>query len=381
MRLAVTADCHIGNHRRFGGPMTSSVNDRARLVLGAFSASIDVALEKGVTVYAVAGDLLDYARPEAPLLRAVQRELKRARDGGVKRIFLMVGNHEQVSLAAGDHALAPLAPYATVVEQPRVETIEGVDLLMVPFRPGRAADWLPDTLRDMLRDEDSGTRPSPSGSDGRGRVLLVHLGIRDADTAPWLKNAHDAIDVELLADLCTKHGIRTVFAGNWHDRKRWDFPVESEEDELCIQQLGALAPTGWDNPGLTGYGTVGLFGVPKPYSMSFIEVPGPRFIKLGFGEEIPEANGNTLFVSTTAAPENVASVLDHLARKRAAGEIVAMEVLPDQVVAKQEARAAAASARSAETMDEALSSFVANMPMKEGVDREAVAARCRRYLG
>ena len=44
------------------------------------------------------------------------------------------------------------------------------------------------------------------------------------------------------------------------------------------------------------------------------------------------------------------------------------------------ARTAATAARSAETLEEALAQFVAGMPLPEGVSRERVVERARKYL-
>ena len=51
------------------------------------------------------------------------------------------------------------------------------------------------------------------------------------------------------------------------------FRIEAE-DECIILQGGALNPTGFDNPGLHGYGTAALWDGER---LSWQELPGPRF--------------------------------------------------------------------------------------------------------
>jgi hypothetical protein len=382
MTIAWVADCHIGNHGRFGGEVRGSINDRCQLVLDTFTAACRIAADARCAAFVVAGDLFDYARPEAPIIRAVQRSLKLLKDAGCKP-FLMVGNHDQTSTAAGDHALAPLAPYAAIVEKPLNVAVDGHELLLVPFQPGRAKDWLPGAVRALLgAPEDAGAPFAPP--KGR-RVLGLHLGIRDAKTAPWLSAAPDAIDAALLSDLCMDAGIANVIAGNWHDRRHWEFfhVTDPAFPAVEILQLGALVPTGWDNPGMDGYGTLALLDAGK---VTIKEIAGPRFVKCMSTKEAKVATvdarkrGHRLYVSMSAPPEDLDDCTTWGEGCRERGEIAACEVLPDRTLAKEEAKNAAAAARGAETVDAALASFIEHMPLPDHVNRSRVLARAAEYL-
>lgn len=54
------------------------------------------------------------------------------------------------------------------------------------------------------------------------------------------------------------------------------------ESPLVVMQIGALIATGWDNPGLYGYGTVAFWNGER---LSWEELPGPRFCTVRSDEE------------------------------------------------------------------------------------------------
>ncbi len=369
-RLFAVADVHVGNHRRFGGQLRGSMNDRCRAILAVFGEAVSRAIAGGATSFVVAGDLIDYATPEPPIVRALQRALAPLRRAKVPT-YLLAGNHEQTSLTPDDNALAPLAPYATVVEGPMLGRLspsapEG-SLVLVPFRPGVAEQWLPAVLEDILSEE--GAAAGRNLPHDRRRVLVLHMGIRDAETAPWLRDAQDAYGAQAVGELAARFGFSTVVAGNWHDHRSWAV------GKTAVVQVGALVPTGWDNPGLVGYGSLVSVG---PDGWAREELPGPRFVKLGLGESlsIPSELIPQTFVSATVAPEQVDAVRAGLSALPLAG----LEVLADQTVAAVEARNAGAHARRSETFDEALAAFVEHMPLPEGVNRSAVARRAKGYV-
>jgi hypothetical protein len=372
--VILAADCHVGNFKRFGGPVTGSVNTRCQETLDAFEAAVQIAIARKAETFIVAGDLFDYSRPEAPILRAVQRSLKSLNQAGVVA-YLMVGNHDQISTAPGDHALAPLAPYAKIVEQPRIVRTSELELWLVPFQQGHAFEWLPGVLSALLKESSRGAGSSPPTH--LRRALGLHLGIRDAKTPPWLAKAPDAVDIDLLFALCKEHAIANVFAGNWHDRRSWTAPG------VNVFQLGALCPTGWDNPGLDGFGTVGIL---DKGGAEYEEIPGPRFLKVPYGRDVTadikrgRSKGHRLYVSMTADPDALAAETAKLTAMIDMGNVAGGEVLPDTSLAKIEATTAAFAATSAQTLSSAIEGFVGAMPLDESIDRASVLQRVVEYL-
>lgn len=388
--VAIIADVQLGNHKRFGGEVVGSINFRCRLILDVLAAAIDRIIEDRCTHLVVAGDLFDYVRPEAPLIARVQREFARfsCLADGYRNIILMRGNHDMVSTLEGDSALAPLTPYARIIDRPtRCALGDGAELLAVPFMPGAAKDWLPQTVHALL----AASEERASGGDApplapAARLLALHMGIKDEKTPPWLQSSPAAIDLADLVTIAELGGIDAIVAGDWHARQRWDI------GEVDILQVGALVPTGWDNPGLTGYGTLAFWRPGEIKELTLEELPGPRFVKVKTSIERDELvkvmRKNTgrgslrlqLFVSHEVPPEEVQATVEFWKNVYENMPLGGFEVVPDASLAKAEAQQAASIARSAETVQEALVAYVKNMPLADGVRRDAVLTRSRSYL-
>ncbi len=386
MKVDAVADVHIGNHKRFGGETTSSINTRCRMVLDVFEEAVKRVALHQPHAFVIAGDLLDYARPEAPIVAEVQRILGLLSEGWRRAdspagVYILMGNHEQTSASPGDHALGPLAavPGVHIIEKPTLVGKGSESMLLVPFQPGAAKDWLAGAVHALVTpSEESGKRAAPPA---RPRLLVLHLGIRDEKTPPWLRDSSDAIDIDLLVSICKAHGITKVMAGNWHDRQCWT------QDGVEVLQLGALCPTGWDNPGLTGYGTLAMWDSTRETGFAWDEIPGPRFVKTRTTGDLDTALSKSMggphriYISDVTLPEDIAARTAQLAAAQAKYPALAgFEVLPDETFAKAEARTAAAAASNAETFDESLDTFIANMPLPDGVQRERVLQRAREYV-
>jgi len=367
MRVGFVADLHTGNHRRFGGPVESGLNRRCRETVATLRAAVAKAKERNCSVIVILGDLFDTSHPEPQLIAAVQASLD------IESVAIM-GNHDQVSMMPGDHALGPLNPVATVVDSPRVLHLQDVELWAIPFRTGRAADWLPQVMAEV-----QGGSASQGSSASPRRILALHLGLSDGDTPPWLQDAHDSISAKTVGDLCAQYGIQHAFAGNWHDHKQWSF------GRCLVTQVGTLCPTGWDNPGATSYGQLVIYDS-KTGVVACETIPGPRFLKAdpsNDGGLISQLalEGNKVYVRCDAQPELMDIAAKALEELKAAGTIVDGEIVPEGSEEQAAARTAAMAAKSADTLDEALAAFVKEMPLPESVDRAAVLARAKTYLG
>lgn len=357
MSIAFLADLHAANHRRHGGPKESGINRRCRQVLDTLKRAIERVNARHCDALVILGDLFDTTCPEPQIVAEVQQILKCA---GMP-VSILMGNHDLVSSAPGDHALGPLAPVAKIIDDGVMLQVGELGLCCVPFQPGPAADWLPSRLAMW--------NPQPD----RQTALLLHLGLASDDTPMYLRGAHDSVPVELVAGLCKQYGFRACFAGNWHAHR-----VLRKKPLIC--QVGALAPTGYDNPGIDGYGTVVYW---DGNGMEVEVVPGPRFMKLSSGDEWDpeEAEGCDVYAQIKAAPDATSAALANLEGAVGDGLVVAGEVVPDQAVVREAARRAATVARAADTLDEALAGYIENMTVAEGVDRAVVLERAKGYLG
>lgn len=365
--IAAVADVHVGNHRLKGGPITAGLNTRCRQIVDALSHSIKIANAQHAEALVILGDLFDTTRPSPQIVAAVQEVLQEFSE----EVVCLVGNHDQQTYAVDDHAMAPLFPVARIVDRPEVYTLsDKSELLLVPYRPGIATEWLPEDLDGMgIKEKTPGTH----------RALCIHLGIYDATWRPfWSMNSHDAVSVEQLYDLAEQYEIDVVLAGNWHSRRAWKTPLD-------VVQVGSLAPTGWDDDGLTGHG-VRLWDAKRSLH-KHVEVPGPRFIKLpnerhpDYAKTLKQIQRNKeaqIYVRATAdSPDDVRGTFEHV---QTLHEFAGVDVRVDTTIAQAEARSASVVARSAETLDEALVGYIQAMPMSESIDRSAVLARTKDYL-
>ena len=210
---------------------------------------------------------------------------------------------------------------------------------------------------------------------GAKRVLAGHFGVADDDTPPWLRKdgSLDWISHAELCELCLRAGVSHVFCGHWHKRKHWPGVVE-------VLQLGTLAPIGFSDVGLEGYGTVARF---SGSHVDIAYVPGPRFIELGASDAIPSYavthEGCSVFASIAHSGDMVErSAQAEVCVER--GWLAAASVVPDEREQRTQMDAAARGARSSSTLAEAVEAFVASMPLDESVPREKVLSATRGYL-
>jgi hypothetical protein len=369
MRFVFVTDVHLGNHNRHGGPVTAGINQRCQMILDALRNAAEYALRVRARAFFVLGDLFDTSKPTPQMLRGVQEVFNLLRRAGCSPV-LLVGNHDQDSLQPGDHALAALSDHAEVIEQLEVRAWagqdgeEGLEAILVPFNPKPAQDWIAECAARV--------KPTLANPAFHQRILLVHAGIWDEQTPAFLRGAKDAVNVGFITDVAQDLGCSWVLAGNWHHREMW-----SDPGKPTILQVGALVPTGWDNPGRKGYGTVATFDTDEG-TVGVAEHLGPRFVDA----ELPLANlaqrsaqGERLFVRARCHPDQRGEALAQVEALTRDGKIHSGEVLVDPSFAKTAARAAAAAARSGTHMGEALTRFVSEMHLDAGVSREAVASR------
>lgn len=367
MTIVFAADVHVGNHRVFGGDVDAGVNQRACLAVRCLreAATRAWALRSPLVVL---GDVFDDDRPNPQVIAAVQAAVTAAAHAPVARsgeVFLLAGNHDMTSAAPGHHALVPFALHATVVDVPRVISAGGVTLILLPYRPGPAGAYLRSALV-----------PGALG-DGHGkRVLGIHAGVRDAETAPWLRDAEDAIDVDELVDLAREHGISHVFAGNWHERRAW------YRHGVRVTQVGSLCPTGFDDPSPEH----GLSVLRDDGQVLFESVAGPRFVRVASQEELDDAVERAppdceLYVTWVASGSDEALRAAQSAEAlRERGVVAGWRLLRDGAAAAEQARDAARVVRRASTLDEALSAYVGGMGLPPDVPPGDVLAACRGYL-
>ena len=323
MKFAVVFDVHLWSFKRFGGPLLRGINRRGALTLLTLRRAVDGANEAEAPLI-VAGDLLDEAGPIAPqFAAAIRAELLRANNG----VHLVLGNHDQT--AVDDDSLR-VYEHSTIRVVDEITRIGDCDL--VPF----CAD-----ITDPRVD---------------APVVVAHFGVFDDSFPGFMKKSADAWHVARLFAFMRERGIRCAALGDWHSRYVWSLPdsvpstalpsgeqhrsvgrpkadqggwgrVCSPTDEQqfavysfgadsLVMQGGSLNPTGFDNKGLHGYGTLAIVDTANQ-SLSWQELSSPRFATVHDSEEqaalIAEAEqlGHSLFLRRYfegARPEKPAGV-------------------------------------------------------------------------
>lgn len=297
MNLAVIFDPHFWPHRRHGGPLVKGINRRGALCLDVGRRVVETVNSKSASLI-VAGDLVDSAGPVSPQFAHALRETL----GECGRsVTLMLGNHDMTS--DGDHSLDVYTQHDDWTD---VQVCDDIcfshgsnflsatplgldDVCLVPFH------------RDI---RDARVRDVP--------LVIAHFGVYDDIFPAWAKKAKGAWHVNALLAFMKERNIKCLLAGDWHSRRLWmdgerqgnapSSPIRIGADaEHVIMQGGALCPTGFDNPGLHGYGTLAFWDTDE-HRLSWQEMLGPRFCVARSEEEeqaiIEEARrlGHNLFL-------------------------------------------------------------------------------------
>lgn len=259
--LAVVFDPHFWPHRRHGGPLVKGINRRGELCLDVGQRAVSVANAHQAPII-VAGDLIDSVGPVAPQFAFALRETLAECNG---LVMLMLGNHDMT--ADGDHSLGIYTQSDNWTDVQVCEDIyNGLHARLVPFH------------RD-IRDER--VRDVP--------LVIAHFGVYDDSFPAWCRKAKGAWHVDALFAFMQERNIKAICLGDWHKRAVWSkhsgmskgaygyMTLDDHKDDMrWVMQGGALCPTGWDNPGLRGYGTVALWDT-ETQRLSWQELPGPRF--------------------------------------------------------------------------------------------------------
>lgn len=366
-KLAVIADVHAGNHKVKGGLLTGGINARCAQIIDALGRAAADARARGCAVLVVAGDLFDSMRPSPQVIAAVKDALRQ----GPRDVVVMPGNHDRASDEDGDHALGPLRSECQVFATPGAFVVGRHAVVVLPFRP-KPGEWLKSAIADVLAVVDG--KPKAS-------AVIAHFGISDAsDNHPWVDA--NALPIEEVVAALSEFKIPRLLAGDWHAHRRWRGGVAQE-----VTQVGALCPTGWDNPGLDGYGTLMVIDLDEPdvsRGTQVVEIGGPRFVSADSPAALYELLNSRPAVHAVhaivkAAPDALAST-QAAAEALLVGKLASLQVLPDKAAVVAQAQAAAATATRAATLDAAVAWFVGSMPLAEGVDRAAVLGHCRRFL-
>jgi hypothetical protein len=267
-------------------------------------------------------------------------------------------------------------------------------LVLLPFNPEPPSEWVPAALATL--------RPDIEYHSGIHHLIIgSHFGLSDSDTPDFLSRG--ALPVDTAFALCSEYNACAWLSGDWHSRKVW------ERGGVTVAQVGALCPTGFDNPGLTGYGSVWTF---EDGRLTWTELPGPRFVKYkgvpefarpssresrdheqscgahghkykGIRAALDEAPSPTCTlrfaqVTVKAGEEDDARSL--LAAAVEAGTLAGFDVVADRNEALENAGETAAYVATATSFEAALERAVERLSVGAGVDRGEVLRRAKQRV-
>lgn len=376
MKICWISDIHLGNHKKFGGPVVGGLNLRAFDCLEAMSKTVGTT---SVGSYAhrqqqmvVLGDMFDYSRPEARLIHETNIWLGMF----AHKPWVLSGNHDQVSAMYGDTAVAALSPTDCVsVQATKVARFGEVEMVFIPFREGNALEFIETELKAL------GAYPV---ADGKRVVLNLHVGISDNNAPYYLDKSKACIRAEDMFNLCKKYGITHVMSGDWHRHQIW------KKDGITICQVGSLCPSRF--PPNHEHGHVGPM-VTMDTTTGKIEVkniPGPRFYKFRWESVdqawMPPVDATPAYVKVTCQPrdreaaEGWLKQIDVNCALQDKPGLRGTELDVDNAKALAKARTASFEARKASSLEEAVGRYVGSMPLAEGVEREQVLSKIRKLL-
>jgi len=369
MHYAVCSDAHLGNMRRFGGKLESGLNTRCREGLATLRRTVDVAKANDCKALFVVGDLFDSDDVSGQVIAAAQQVLY---ESGLQ-VHIIVGNHDISTPAKGDHACAPLAfsQGLHTHDKPNIVAVDKTNLLLVPYVRDTQRRLLPAMAETIARAE---CKPS---------VALFHAGIVWGNTPDYLRESDDGLSAQTLYEFFSAHDILLGLAGHWH--------TVASKQSARLQQIGALVPTGFGNPGVDGYGA--LLVCEGGRIVARCEIPGPRFFSLsptvsigGLQRGLAQAGafGKAVarcYVSWEVEVEMLVAAREEMTALMAACSTVEGEVLPCTARQQVAAQAAATAASNTNTLDEALYEYVGKLDLPGEVSPDDVLATCRSYLG
>lgn len=375
VRIAMIADVHAANHKRWGGPVVGGVNERGWEVVHSLERASEIARTNNCDSLYVLGDLFDNTRPTPPLVAAVARALVRS---GV-HVHVVVGNHDRQSMHDLDQACAPLSLHEsiTVHTEPRlVRYGVSLEVVAIPYSAGEAKDWLPAGLAAIAQQFTTGRR-----------VVLTHLGIFDEDTPAYLKASHDAVGVGHVRWLCEQHRIDLFAAGNWHECRRWKPRAGTHDPEVLIP--GTFCPHNFSDP--EDHGRVWVYDSAHGEHGVFtsVTVPTPLFLQgvasqldgvaLRVARHYTSAGSARAYVRLKGARSQLQEVLAArdallLAQPRSVVDVVIEDSADEEVRAAAKAAVAAGESH-ATLLDYAGLADVADPGTKDGVLRRLAEYR------
>jgi DNA repair exonuclease SbcCD nuclease subunit len=168
MKALFVSDLHAHNHEQFATTLANGRNSRFQAILNVLEEVRFLCQEHEVDAVFFLGDMF-HSRTKVDVdVFGATWNAWRDIAAEVKHLYILIGNHDQYNKVGSVHSLEPFRDFATVIDQPMIERVEGVLFAAHPFTTNMK-QW--HRFVEML----------PSNLD----LFLFHQGICEAATGAF----------------------------------------------------------------------------------------------------------------------------------------------------------------------------------------------------
>ena len=284
MKIACTADWHVHAFQEFSKKILVSwnpqimrfvsdlqgkeINSRLFNILDGICDIRDFCLNAKIKYVLNAGDIFHKRGViQVEAFNALSRVLQSFKESGLNLIMIS-GNHDQVdSSSIPETSIHTLSKYSTVIESPKIITLEGLNVVCIPFSNNR--DFILFQIKQCM--------DSFNKEELRKSILLAHLGVTGSQVGSGSFFINDEFK---LTDLCYDK-FQYVILGHYHrpqllahNTLYCGSPVQNNfSDELPSDESG-------------GYNGFFIIDSDQNWDIQFIPIRKPRFRTVSSQDEV-----------------------------------------------------------------------------------------------
>jgi DNA repair exonuclease SbcCD nuclease subunit len=282
MKVALFSDLHAHPFKDFSRILPNGRNSRLENALTAMRSVREHCKAEGIKHVLFGGDLFHKkATLSVGLYQAVYEEVALFGQNGLE-LHLVVGNHDQATLAGDVHSVKAFSRVAAVYDTPTTALlVQGRERLVVRFVP----------YMEDAKEFKKALAPEPCGTGAPPTLLVAHGALNGAKTGPVEYQPEEELDV---SDVPTDYDFR--FFGHYHRRQKmaekcWYIgsPLQHSRGEAGETEKGFLT---YDTE--TKKFRNHPLSLPEFLSMKYEEVQGPvvdgQFVEVEYDPDVVDAD-------------------------------------------------------------------------------------------
>lgn len=206
LRFAALADIHFDLYTSQANLDSDRLTRRAHDIARAIKDVLEYCLNQSIKHVIIAGDIFEVRdKIPVPLFNLAYESLRQFKLRGIN-LYIIHGNHDQVTKGGLTHSLIPMQDIAAIFSKPGVCNISGYLFYMVPFKEGLG---VAKDIEDLIE--------SYSKTAGIGpKFLISHVGVKGAlYNMSGKKSTAPTTESMLRPDFFTG-----VFLGDYHNHQR-----------------------------------------------------------------------------------------------------------------------------------------------------------------